>query len=86
MNSLNVDFDFDSRMSQLESEWRAAYEDSMAARADYQALANSVGANTQKVNAKVLDKALERLDRSEAAKDRIMVKSERLEEAWLGAA
>ena len=34
----NLEFDLDSRMSSLESEWRQAYETSNAARAELQAL------------------------------------------------
>jgi len=73
------DFDIDAQMVQLETEWRQAYEASISARADYQALAA-----VRKSNADLLDHARERLDRAEALKARIMVKIERLEDALLG--
>ena len=69
-----VYMDLDAQMSQLESEWRQAYEASVAARADYQQLATLASAN-----AELLDLARERLDRAEACKARIMVRMERLE-------
>jgi hypothetical protein len=69
----------DAQMSELETEWRHAYEQSIAARADYQSLAASPAAT-----ASVLDRARERLDRAEALKARIMVKIERLETSILG--
>jgi hypothetical protein len=71
--------DLDDQMIQLELEWRQAYEASMVARADYQSLAAERGSN-----ADLLDHARERLDRSEAAKARIMAKIERLEARLLG--
>ncbi len=77
MNILNQDLDV--QMSELEAAWRQAYESSIAARADYQALAAQSGAN-----ADFLDVALERLDRAEALKARIMVQIERLESDMLG--
>lgn len=76
----SLDFDFDMRMIQLETEWRAAFEESIKARAEYQTLASTKG-----VKAELLDKARERLDRHEAWKDRIMAKIERLENALLSA-
>jgi hypothetical protein len=78
MSSLG--FDLDTQMSNLEMEWRRGYEASIAARADYQALAAD-----RKANAEALDAARERLDRAEALKARIMTKIERLEERMLGA-
>ena len=72
MNAANLDLD--AQMSQLESEWRRAYEASVDARADYQSLAAHPAAN-----ADLLDLARERLDRAEACKARIMVRIERLE-------
>jgi hypothetical protein len=71
--------DLDVQMSQLESEWRRAYEASVAARADYQKLAAQSGAN-----AELLDLARERLDRAEACKARLMVRMERLESEIIG--
>jgi hypothetical protein len=72
-------FNMDTQMSELETEWRHAYETSISARADYQSLASDPAAG-----ARVLDKARERLDRAEAVKARIMVKIERLESSILG--
>jgi hypothetical protein len=75
----SLDFDLDSRMNDLELEWRQAYESSIVARADYQSLAAS-----PKANADLLDMARERLDKTEALKARIMAKIERLEDTILG--
>jgi hypothetical protein len=75
----SLDLDIDSEMSRLETEWRHAYEASISARADYQALAGS-----PTVNADLLDVALERLDRAEALKARVMTRIERLENSILG--
>ena len=50
MNSLYLDHD--AQMSQLETEWRQAYEASIAARSDYQSLTAKPGAN-----ADLLDRA-----------------------------
>jgi hypothetical protein len=77
MNSLHLDLD--AHMHELELEWRQAYESSIAARAEYQALAASPEAN-----ADLLDLARERLDRTEALKARIMTNIERLEDTMLG--
>jgi hypothetical protein len=71
----SLDLDFDSKMNNLESEWRQVYEASIVARAEYQALAAN-----PKSNAALLDAARERLDRAEALKGRIMGKIERLED------
>jgi hypothetical protein len=74
-----LDIDLDSQMTQLEREWRTAYEGSIVARADYQRLAARGDAD-----ADALDRALERLDRAEALKAGIMVKIERLEQELIG--
>ena len=71
--------DPDVQMSELETQWRHAYEASIAARADYQALVARPG-----TSADLQDVALERLDRAEALKARIMVQIERLECEMLG--
>ena len=76
----SLDFDLDIQMNNLEREWRQGYEASIAARAEYQALAAD-----RKAKAAALDAARERLDRAEASKARIMAKIERLEEQMLGA-
>ena len=75
----NLDFDLDFHMVQLEAEWRQAYEQSITARADYQTLAA-----IPKADVGLLDAALERLDRAEALKERIMLKIERLESNLIG--
>jgi len=74
----SLDLDLDSQMNNLEFEWRQAYEASIVARAEYQALAAD-----PKANADSLDAARERLDRAEALKARIMGKIERLEDQML---
>ncbi|MGA2344115.1 MAG: hypothetical protein ABSG29_13065 [Steroidobacteraceae bacterium] len=73
-----LDFDLDVQMSRLEAEWRQGCEASIAARAEYQALAADRGANCD-----LLDAARERLDRTEAHKARIMAMIERLEDRML---
>ena len=75
----SLDFELDSQMSSLESEWRQAYEACNAARADLKALAAS-----PTVKAPVIEQARERLNRTEAMKARIMAKIERLEDSFLG--
>jgi hypothetical protein len=75
----SLDFDLDSRMNNLEQEWRLAYESSIVARADYQSLAAG-----PKTDTKLLDLARDRLERTEALKARIMAKIERLEDSLLG--
>lgn len=75
----SLDFDFDLHMSDLEREWRQAYEASMLARADYQALLDN-----PKTNAALLGPAQVHLERTEALKARVMAKIERLEDSVLG--
>ena len=75
----SLDFDLDLHMNNLEQEWRQAYESSILARADYQSLVDS-----PKPKSDLLDRARERLERSEALKARIMAKIERLEDTILG--
>jgi hypothetical protein len=75
----SLDLDLDAHMNNLEMEWRQAYESSIVARADYQALATA-----PRPNAKLLLGARERLERTEALKARIMAKIERLEDSILG--
>jgi hypothetical protein len=78
MSSLDLDLDLDTHMSNLETEWRQAYESLINARADYQSLAAS-----REANADLLDMAQERMERAEASKARIMAKIERLEGSLL---
>ena len=77
MSSLDLDLDF--QLSILEAEWRRAYDVSILARSDYQALAAS-----SRASGAVLEAAAERVDRAELLKARIMAKIERLEEKLLG--
>ena len=75
----SLDFDLDSRMSQLESEWRQAYESGLAARAELRVLTKVAEAKSS-----ALERACERLDHAEALKARIMARIERLEDRLLG--
>jgi hypothetical protein len=74
----SLDFDLDMQMNHLEIEWRQTYEDSVVARAEYQALAANPAGNAER-----LERARERLTRAEAKKARIMAKIERLEDSLL---
>jgi len=75
----SLDFDLDTQMSHLETEWRQAYETTVAARAELQALAA-----TPKPSLTAIAKAQTRLERAEGAKAHIMGKIERLEDRLLG--
>ena len=75
----SLDFDLDSQMSNLESEWRRAYETGNVARAELQTLLK-----TPQVRTTALEQARERLNGAEALKARIMAKIERLEDSILG--
>ncbi len=74
----SLDLNLDAKINNLEVEWRAAYDASTVARAEYQALAAS---RSTRVGA--LDVARERLERSESKKTQIMTKIELLEESML---
>jgi hypothetical protein len=76
MSSLDVNLD--AQINNLEVEWRVAYDASILARAEYQALAAS-----RSTRVTVLDVARERLERTESKKSQIMTKIERLEESVL---
>jgi len=65
-------------MNTLETEWRQAYESSIRARADYE----SLGAGSP-VDADMLERARERLERADALKASIFAKIERLEQILL---
>jgi hypothetical protein len=75
----SLDFDLDSQISRLETEWRQAYETSVSARAEVVALRSA-----PRPNASILAKAYDRLERAEGLKARIMAKIERLEDSMLG--
>lgn len=77
MNSL--DLELDGKINNLELEWRLAYDDSIAARAEYQTLAARRSSTVD-----LIDMARERLERAEARKARIMAKIDRLEDTLLG--
>ncbi len=70
--------DFDVELVRLECEWRQCYEASIAARAEYHAIAANGNAKM-----KLRDAARERLDRAEAANSRIMAQIEKLENHML---
>jgi hypothetical protein len=74
----SLDFDLDTKIASLELEWRLAYDASMVARAEYQALAAS-----SKARVDVLDLARERLERAESRKSGILAKIERLDDSLL---
>jgi hypothetical protein len=75
----SLDIDLDEQINNLELEWRVAYDASIVARAEYQALAS-----IKSTRVAVLDSARERLERTEAKKSHILSKIERLEDAMLG--
>lgn len=75
----SLDFDLDTQMSHLETEWRQAYETGIAVRAELQSLAA-----IRKPNALLMAKAHARLEQAENVKARIMAKIERLEDSVLG--
>ena len=74
MSSLDLEFDFDSRVNRLELEWREAFEANLMARAAYHALTASRYADVDS-----LDRARESLERSEALKSHILNKIDQLE-------
>jgi hypothetical protein len=73
-----LDSDLDDQLSQLQSEWRQAYESGIVARSYYQALAAS-----EQMNPDALNMARERLDRTVVLKAQIMAKIERVEDKML---
>jgi hypothetical protein len=74
----SLDLDLDAQINNLEVEWRAAYDASIAARAEYKALAAS-----RSTRGDLLNVARERLERTESKKSCVMTKIERLEESML---
>jgi hypothetical protein len=74
----SLDFDIDSQMTRLELEWRHAFEASVLALSDFESMKNS--ANPDKGR---LQQAIDRLERAEAVKAKVMVKIEKLEESLL---
>ena len=75
----SLDFELDSRIDDMELEWRQAHEAQVIARAEYLALA----ANPE-ANASVIELARERLRRAEGIETRIFAKIEQLEDSMLG--
>jgi predicted Zn-dependent protease len=75
----SLDLELDSRMDDLELEWREAREASIIARAEYLALR----ANPE-ANAPLISTARDRLRRAETREARIDAKIELLEDSMLG--
>ena len=74
----SLDFDIDTQMTRLELEWRHAFEASMLARADFEALKADSKADKGR-----LMKAVDQLERAEIVKAKVMQKIERLEDRLL---
>lgn len=74
----SLDFDIDTQMTRLELEWRQAFEASMLARADFDAL--NADARTDKAH---LQKAVEALNKAEGVKARVMRKIESFEDSLM---
>ncbi len=70
----SLDFDIDTHMTRLELEWRQAFEASLLARADYEALQSDTKGDKER-----LQRAVDQLERAEAFKARVMRKIEKLE-------
>jgi hypothetical protein len=75
----SLDFDLDQQIRDLEREWHQAYEASMRARAEQQAILENPN-----VNMSLLGQVQEKLERTEALKARVMAKIERLEDSVPG--
>jgi len=74
----SLDFDIDSQMTRLELEWRQAFEAGVLARTNFESVNSS-----PKPDKSHLQQAIDRLERAEAVKARVMVKIEKLEERLL---
>jgi hypothetical protein len=74
----SLDVNLDAQITNLEVEWRVAYDASIVARAEYQALAAS-----RSTRVDILDVARERLERTESKKSHILTKIEQLEDSML---
>ena len=72
----SLDFDIDSQMTRLEMEWRHAFEASMLAHGDFESLRSGKNPDPGR-----LQQAIDRLERAEALKARVMVKIEKLEDS-----
>ena len=75
----SLDLELDSRMDDLELEWREAHEASIIARGEYLALAADVDADAALIGA-----AHDRVRRAETREARIYSKIELLEDSMLG--
>ena len=75
----SLDLELDSRMDDLELEWREAREASIIARAEYLALGADIEAN-----AALIGEARDRVRRAETREARIYAKIELLEDSMLG--
>ena len=74
----SLDFDIDTQMTRLELEWRHAFEGSVLARADFENLRSTPMPDKAR-----FQQAVDRLERAEALKARVMSKIEKLEESLL---
>ena len=74
----SLDFDIDTQMTRLELEWRQAFEASILARADIEALNADA-----KADKGCLQKAIDALNRADGVKARVMRKIETLEDRLL---
>lgn len=72
----SLDFDIDSQMTRLEREWRHAFETSVLASADFEALRSTPNADRVRMR-----RAVDALERADAAKARVMRKIEKLEDS-----
>jgi hypothetical protein len=75
----SLDFELDSRMDDLELEWRQAHETYIIARAEYLALSANLEANSA-----AIELARERLRRAQTQEARVFSKIELLEDSMLG--
>jgi hypothetical protein len=75
----SLDFDLDIQMNSLEREWRAGYEASIRARAEWLALTERKSTDDRQVQ-----QALDRIECAESFNARIMARIECLEGTILG--
>jgi hypothetical protein len=71
---LDLHFDLDTRVNKLELEWRHAFDACVAARAEYDTLANHRAADADEVQ-----RALQCFVKAEELKSHILTKIDRLE-------
>ena len=73
-----TNYDLDTKLVTLESEWRQAYEQSLAARSEIEVLTA-----LEKRDEMAVARAQLQLERVEAIKSRIMARIDRLEDAMV---